>query len=104
MIAHNGDSFDRMFIKTAFKKYGLIMPSNIYFIDSLHLARLVMPERTSFKQEYIAERFKIHNPNAHRAMGDVLVLSQIWTHLVEKFSQINNGKNDIIAIYNYIYF
>jgi len=104
MIAHNGDSFDRMFVKTAFKQISLNIPSNIYFIDSLHLARLVMPERTSFKQQYIAERFRINNPNAHRAMGDVIVLKEIWQKLVEKFGEINNGRNDIIAIYNYIYF
>lgn len=104
MIAHNGDSFDRMFIKTAFKKYDITIPSSIYFIDSLHLAKLVMPERSSFKQEYIAEKFKINNPNAHRAMGDVIVLREIWQRLAQKFGEMNGGKDDIIAIYNYIYF
>lgn len=104
MIAHNGDSFDRMFIKTAFKNVNLSVPNNIYFIDSLHLARMVMPERTSYKQEYLAEKFGIKNPKPHRAMGDVLVLQSIWDCMAELFGSKNNSRNDIIAIYNAIYF
>ena len=103
VIAHNGDSFDRMFIKTAFKKYGLSIPSNVYFIDSLHFARMTMPNRTSFKQEYLAERFKIVNLSPHRAYGDVLVLRGIWIKMVELFGQ-TNPRTDIVHIYNTIYF
>jgi DNA polymerase III alpha subunit (gram-positive type) len=103
MIAHNGDSFDRMFIKTAFKKYGLTIPSNIFFVDSLHLARMTMPNRTSFKQEFLAERFKITNPSPHRAYGDVIVLRGIWEKMVELFSKLY-PRSDIVYIYNTIYF
>ena len=103
MIAHNGDSFDRMFLKTAMKKYGLSIPSNVFFIDSLHFARMNLPNRTSFKQEYLAERFKIANPAAHRAYGDVVVLREIWKHLVDIFAR-TNPRSDIINIYNSIYF
>jgi DNA polymerase III alpha subunit (gram-positive type) len=103
MIAHNGDSFDRMFLKTALKKYDLSIPSNVFFIDSLHFARMNLPNRTSFKQEYLAERFKITNPSAHRAYGDVIVLREIWKHLVEIFAR-TNPRSDIIYIYNVIYF
>jgi len=103
MIAHNGDSFDRMFLKTAMKKYGLSIPSNVFFIDSLHFARMNLPNRTSFKQEYLAERFKIANPAAHRAYGDVVVLREIWKNLVDIFAR-TNPRSDIINIYNSIYF
>jgi DNA polymerase III alpha subunit (gram-positive type) len=103
VIAHNGDSFDRMFIKTAFKKYGLTIPSNIFFLDSLHLARMTMPNRTSFKQEFLAERFKITNPSPHRAYGDVIVLRGIWEKMVELFSKMY-PRTDIVFIYNTIYF
>jgi len=103
MIAHNGDSFDRMFLKTTLKKYGLSIPSNVFFIDSLHFARMNLPNRTSFKQEYLAERFKIANPAAHRAYGDVVVLREIWKNLVDIFAR-TNVRSDIISIYNSIYF
>lgn len=103
IVAHNGDSFDRMFIKTALKKHGLSIPSNVYFIDSLHLARMTMPNRTSFKQEYLAERFKIINPAPHRAYGDVIVLREIWNRMVELFGQTSH-RTDIVYIYNTIYF
>ena len=103
IIAHNGDSFDRMFIKTALKKYGLSIPSNVYFIDSLHFARMTMPNRNSFKQEYLAERFKVSNPSPHRAYGDVIVLREIWKNMVELFGKTNE-RTDIVDIYNTIYF
>jgi DNA polymerase III alpha subunit (gram-positive type) len=103
MIAHNGDGFDRMFLKTALKKYGLSIPANVFFVDSLHFARMNLPNRTSFRQEYLAERFKIANPAAHRAYGDVIVLREIWKHLVEIFAR-TNPRSDIVYIYNSIYF
>lgn len=104
MIAHNGDSFDRMFLKTSLKRFGLQIPSHVYFIDSLHFSRMVLPHRTSFKQEYLAQMFKINNPNPHRALGDVLVLKSIWERLTHIWVSNFNGKDDIIHIYNSIYF
>jgi DNA polymerase III alpha subunit (gram-positive type) len=103
MIAHNGDSFDRMFLKTAFKKYELTIPTNIFFVDSLHLARMTMPNRTSFKQEFLAERFKITNPSPHRAYGDVIVLRAIWEKMVQLLSA-THARTDIVYIYNIIYY
>jgi len=99
MIAHNGDGFDRMFLKTAFKKYGLKIPQNIYFIDSLHFARMLLPWRYSYRQELLAQQYHIQNPHAHRALGDVIVLRQIWENLVKVYSSDN-----LIDIYNDIYF
>jgi DNA polymerase III alpha subunit (gram-positive type) len=103
IIAHNGDSFDRMFLKTALKKYGLSVPSNVFFIDSLHFARMTMPTRNSFKQEYLAEKFKVNNPSPHRAYGDVIVLREIWKNMVELFGKTGE-RTDIAHIYNAIYF
>jgi DNA polymerase III alpha subunit (gram-positive type) len=103
IIAHNGDSFDRMFLKTALKKYGLSVPSNVFFIDSLHFARMTMPTRNSFKQEYLAEKFKVCNPSPHRAYGDVIVLREIWKNMVELFGKTGE-RTDIAHIYNAIYY
>ena len=103
MIAHNCDGFDKMFLKTACKKLGLNLPNHIYFMDSLHVARYLLPERTSFAQAYLAEKYRIDNPNSHRAMGDVCVLRQIWAKFVDLYGTKHNGQNDIIHIYNQIY-
>lgn len=103
MVAHNCDGFDRMFLKTALKKLGLSLPTNIFFLDSLHVARYLMPERTSFAQAYIAEKYRIDNQNPHRAMGDVCVLRSIWTKLTEVYGTKHDGQTNIIHIYNQIY-
>jgi DNA polymerase III alpha subunit (gram-positive type) len=102
VIAHNGDRFDKIFLNNAFQKYNIIMPNNICFVDSLKLSRIVMPELKNHKQQTLAETFNINSINAHRAQGDVAVLSQIWVNLVEKYHCMYE-KNDIIAIYNQLY-
>jgi len=103
VIAHNGDRFDKVFLQHAFNKWNIIIPPSVCFIDTLRLSRMVMPELTSHRLQSIAQRFNIDTPNAHRAMGDVLVLTQIWAKLVERFGESNNGKNDVISIYNRLY-
>jgi DNA polymerase III alpha subunit (gram-positive type) len=39
LIAHNGKRFDVPFLAMEFKRVGLVMPTNWYFLDTLYLAR-----------------------------------------------------------------
>jgi len=103
MVAHNGDGFDRLFLKTQLNMYGLKIPGNIYFLDSLYLSRLVLPHMKSHSLETLCKYYKIDNKNAHRAESDVNVLCSLWNIWTKEFSKMY-GSDKIRDIYNKIYF
>ena len=43
MIAHNGDAFDRIFLKTQLKKLNLQLPPKVNFVDSIFVSKLLYP-------------------------------------------------------------
>jgi len=92
LIAHNGYSFDFMFLKRMVKDFNdecddseKISLSNIKFIDSMYLAKLLLVnERVN--QPGLCQRYNIENSQEHRAMGDVLSLEQLYVELCQQYS------------------
>jgi len=94
MIAHNGLAFDDLFLRRMLRYVqgeGYTefddMFSNIVYIDSLMLSRYIHPTRRYHSMKDLCGLYNVVNGSAHRAMGDVLALEQIWTYLIDNFKQ-----------------
>ena len=96
LVAHNGLSFDDIFLRrmlryvqgegyTEFDE----MFENIVFIDSLLLCRYIHHNRRGHSMKDICALYNITNKSAHRAMGDVDALVEIWSHLINHFKQLH---------------
>lgn len=82
LIAHNNDSFDYHFLKNEFARHSLQMPSWKFF-DTLKWARRYRPDLPRHSLQFLREVYQIPENNAHRALDDVLVLYQVYTHLTD---------------------
>ncbi len=96
LVAHNGLSFDDIFLRrmlryvqgeghTEFDE----MFENIVFIDSLLLCRYIHHNRRGHSMKDMCALYNVTNQSAHRAMGDVNALVEIWSHLVNHFKQLH---------------
>ena len=102
MIAHNGDAFDKIFLKTQLKKLNLQLPSKVNFIDSIFVSKILYPRIYSHSMLSLGKYFSVINESAHRAAGDVNALCKLWDIWMNEFNK-KYGKNDIITVYNTIY-
>ena len=89
IIAHNGDGFDFIFLKRIFYDLSLqnIKPINvkdIIFIDSLPLAKRLIPKRMSYRQETLCKTYNIGTEGNHRALNDVVALENLYVVLTAK--------------------
>ncbi|MGE4571474.1 MAG: PolC-type DNA polymerase III [Candidatus Izemoplasmatales bacterium] len=95
LIAHNAE-FDLGFLDHNYKKYGItnhINPS----IDTLNLAKALIPERTRYGLDALSKYFKVRLEQHHRAVNDAKATNEIFLHLLKilrkngfnKFSDLN---------------
>ena len=93
IVSHNGDSFDFVFLKRLLKELlekgekNNMDFSKITWIDTLPLCKRLLPGRSYYNQPSLARTFQVHIDCAHRAMGDVIVLEQVYNHLMEELSK-----------------
>lgn len=100
LIAHNGYSFDFVFLKRLVKGYNdnvddnqKISLENFRFIDSMYLAKLLLVnERVN--QPGLCQRYNIQNSQEHRAMGDVLSLEELYIELCQQYSYRKGHNNN----------
>ncbi|MFW5889014.1 MAG: PolC-type DNA polymerase III [Bacillota bacterium] len=89
LIAHNAE-FDIGFLDYNYRKYGItnkINPS----IDTLNLAKALLPERTRYGLDSMARYFKVQLENHHRAVNDAKATFEIFLHLLKQLKK--NGFN-----------
>lgn len=81
LVAHNGKNFDAKFIQAGFETTDWFV-DHLAMVDTLALSRkfLSLP---SHKQASIAAHYRVPVSNAHRVDGDVEVLAQIFTRMME---------------------
>jgi DNA polymerase III alpha subunit (gram-positive type) len=119
LVAHNGIPFDFVFLKELVNNYLLHTNSqlkdveifNIYpkikFIDSLDVARKMVPHLYSYSQKNLCKVFNIVQNNAHRAIGDVEDLSKVYYTIVNyginKFKLEKDLLQNTEKVYDYIY-
>lgn len=110
LVSHNGDSFDFVFFKRMLNDLSTLVDKvnidveKINFIDTLPLSKRLYPNRTYYNQPSLARTFSIIVDNAHRAMGDVIVLEQLYPKLLNDF-KINtqiDGLEDPLKVREYI--
>src|SRR5207247_10445479 len=77
LVAHNGASYDGPLIVATCERLGLPLPSTFRVLDTLPLARTLLPLETSHRVGDLARRFGCDLPNAHRADADVEMLAGI---------------------------
>ena len=70
----------------------------IKYIDTLHLARFVLPNNQSHSQKNLAIHYKLIQENAHRAMSDVYDLEYIYKCLITEY--INRKDLDSSILFN----
>ena len=67
MVAHNA-SFDISFIKENARRQGLTFQPTV--LDTVSLARVLLPNLNRFKLDTVAKELKISLENHHRAVDD----------------------------------
>ncbi len=82
LIAHNNESFDKLFIEAEFKRSDLAIPNWIY-LDSLKWSRRYRPDLPRHSLQHLREVYGIEANNAHRALDDVMVLYQIFSRMID---------------------
>ena len=113
LVAHNCDSFDKLFLFEAIKKYNKsdkhkhIEYKHINFIDSLNLCKKLLPDIKSYSLKNITKHFNI-NPGTHRAMSDTIALRELYHHLITQLStelgyDTNYVLNTPSIVYDYLY-
>ncbi len=91
LVSHNGDTFDFVFFKRMLNDLSTLVDKvnidveEINFIDTLPLSKRLYPNRTYYNQPSLARTFSIIVDNAHRAMGDVIVLEQLYSRIMIDF-------------------
>lgn len=89
LVAHNAD-FDLGFIETNYKKYGIANHMNPS-IDTLNLAKVLLPDRTRYGLDSLSRYFKVRLDNHHRAVDDAKATNEIFLHLLKQLKK--NGFN-----------
>ena len=75
LIAHNAD-FDTGFLRAAADRHGV--PFTNPYLDTLALARYLLPDLKNHKLDTVANHYKLGDFNHHRACDDAEMLANIW--------------------------
>jgi len=112
IVAHNGETFDFLFLKRIFSELNELnmktIPSkNIVYIDSLLFARRLL-KREFYKQESLCKSYNINTKGNHRALNDVKALEQLFIVFGEILNKKLNCRRNVLEypqmIRDYIHF
>ncbi len=84
LVAHNAP-FDSQFLTADIKKFESKAPTGVV-IDTLPIARKLIPGLANYKLGTLATHFKIDSTEFHRAREDAFYCGQIYLHLLKKIS------------------
>lgn len=96
IVAHNA-SFDIKFIAYELALYGRRIKDSTIVIDSLKMARALLPQLGSFRLEYLANALGVRVKETHRAMADVELLTQVFHKLL--YMTEDHGLADLREVY-----
>jgi DNA polymerase III alpha subunit (gram-positive type) len=89
LVAHNCHGFDKIFLERALFDYkqnnANATTSNFIYVDSLLLARKLLPQLRSHSMASLAKHYKI-SEGGHRAKTDVLCLKKVYQNLLVDLS------------------
>ena len=84
LVAHNAP-FDSQFLTADIKRYETIAPKGV-IIDTLPIARKVIPGLPNYKLGTLVQHFKIPSTEFHRAEEDATYCGMMFLELVKKIS------------------
>ncbi|MCI9526265.1 MAG: PolC-type DNA polymerase III [Lachnospiraceae bacterium] len=89
MVAHNAQ-FDMSFISKNCERQGL--PCEYTVVDTVGLARVLMPQLSKFKLNTVAKALKISLENHHRAVDDAACTAEIFVRFIRMMEErgVNN--------------
>ena len=93
MVAHNSD-FDMSFIDANAKRLGY--ETGFTVLDTVALARLLMPKLGNFKLNNVAKHLGISLENHHRAVDDAAATANIFVNFIDKLKDKEVYKLDQI--------
>lgn len=107
LVAHNCDAFDKLFLLNNFKNTENKKYKSWKYIDTLHLAKKLLPDQKSYSLKNLCNHFNIQ-PGNHRALSDTIALRNLYHHLMEILSQEVNLSVEYLLdnshiVYDYIY-
>ncbi len=89
LVAHNAD-FDLGFLDYNYRNFGITNKMNPS-IDTLILAKVLLPDKTRFSLNNLAKEFKVRLDNHHRAINDAEATTEVFLHLLKMVKK--NGYN-----------
>ena len=84
MVAHNA-SFDMSFIRENCARLGLECPQT--YVDTVGLARVLLPQLSRFKLDTVAKALSVHLGNHHRAVDDAECTARIFEKMITLLEQ-----------------
>lgn len=95
IVCHNGVGFDFIFLKRILRELhekldtdiSIFEEIDIVYIDTLPVCKRLFINLRSFKQVYLAEKLRIKNYGAHRALADVCTLRDIYVKILVHLSK-----------------
>ncbi len=92
LVAHNNNRFDRFFLQRMLRDFGTNTKKlNIYFIDTMDIAKCGMPFMKSISLKTLCKYFSI-TEGTHRAISDVNALERVYYQLIIKMANKINIK------------
>lgn len=98
LVAHNA-RFDMGFIQANLKRLGnKDLPNPV--LDTLEMARLLMPNLKNHRLNTLSDKFKVSLENHHRAIDDAEALGKVLFHLIKEADQ--QGITDLKRFNDYV--
>jgi len=92
LIAHNGSSFDGPVLAAVAERFGVPLPASYLVLDTLPLARVLLPTLKAHRVSTLAEQFGSFREGAHQADVDVEMLCGIVVGLGHLLHQGTTGR------------
>ena len=86
IIGHNIDNFDKPFLEKELNLVSKKIPKSWKFIDTLKIAREILPELENHSQESLRKFFNVSATNSHAAAKDVMDLQLIFQNFTMEYS------------------
>ena len=107
LVAHNNDGFDKWFLKENLSRYTDTSYTQYMYIDTLILAKMLLPDLRSYSLKNLCEKFNI-NPGNHRALGDTEALKSLYIELIEILGEHMQVTKEYLLerpeiVYKYVY-
>ena len=94
LVGHNIHSFDMKFIWRDARKFWNKIPGNDY-IDTLHMARMCLPQLGHHKLVDLAAYYGISPEGAHRALNDCRMNQQVYEMMGRELERMELAKKGV---------